>query len=103
MGKHGIGCGHSPGGRRIEQRAARNPQSGIVGTDHQHLLSPAPEHFNQACDWLAKPECALRSADALHLAIAFGGGCKQFVSFDQLLGVAARKLGLAYLLLKPKK
>ena len=68
-----------------------------------HLLSPVPAHFHQACDWLAKPECALRSADALHLAIAFGGGCKQFVSFDQPLGVAARKLGLAYVLLKPKK
>jgi len=68
-----------------------------------HLLSPAPEHFNQACDWLAKPDCALRSSDALHLAIAFGERCRQFISFDQPLGVAAKKLGLSCLLLRPKK
>ena len=71
-------------------------------TANFHLLAPAHEHFLLACDWLAKPECALRSADALHLAIAFGGGCKQFVSFDRPLGATAKKLGLPFLALKPK-
>ena len=67
---------------------------------HFHLLAPAPEHFYQAGEWLAKPECALRTGDALHLAIAFGHGCKQFASFDQSLGAAARKLKLSVDLLK---
>ena len=65
---------------------------------HLHLL--APEHFYQAGEWLAKPECALRTGDALHLVIAFGHGCKQFASFDQSLGAAARKLKLSVDLLK---
>jgi len=65
-----------------------------------HLLVPAHEHFIRAGEWLAKPECALRSADALHLAIAFGHGCKQFVSFDLALGAAAKKLGLPVVALK---
>lgn len=67
-----------------------------------HMLGPAHEHFLLACEWLAKPECALRGGDALHLAIAFGHGCKQFVSFDRPLGAAAKKLGLPFLALKPK-
>lgn len=65
-----------------------------------HLLAPASEHFIQAGEWLSKPECALRSGDALHLAIAFGYRCKQFASFDQSLGAAGRKLLLPVLILK---
>ena len=71
-------------------------------TANFHLLAPAQEHFLLACEWLAKPECALRGGDALHLAIAFGHGCKQFVSFDRPLGATAKKLGLPFLALKPK-
>ncbi len=67
-----------------------------------HLLAVAQEHFHRAADWLANPACALRSGDALHLAIAYAHGCKQFVSFDQPLGAAAKKLGLPFLVLKPK-
>jgi len=44
--------------------------------------------------WLARPECASRSSDALHLAVAFGYGYKQFITFGQPLAAAARKLGL---------
>ena len=65
-----------------------------------HLLAPSPEHFSAAGDWLARPECALRSSDALHLAVAFGYGCKQFITFDQPLAAAARKLGLPVAVLK---
>ena len=67
-----------------------------------HVLAPAQEHFRQAGEWLAKTECALRAGDALHLAIAFGHRCEQFVSFDQPLGAAAKKLGLPFLTLKTK-
>ncbi len=67
-----------------------------------HLLAPAQEHFLQAGEWLAKTECALRAGDALHLAIAFGHRCEQFVSFDQPLGAAAKKLGLPFLTLKTR-
>jgi len=67
---------------------------------HFHVLAPTPAHFDQAGEWLAKPECALRSGDALHLAIAFGYGCRQFATFDKPLGAAARKLRLPVLLLK---
>lgn len=67
-----------------------------------HLLPPAQEHFLQAGAWLSKTECALRAGDALHLAIAFGHRCEQFVSFDQPLGAAAKKLGLPFLTLKAK-
>lgn len=66
-----------------------------------HWLVPTPEHFQQASGWLVNPACALRSSDALHLAIAFGHGCKQFVSFDRPLGAAAIKLGLPVHILKP--
>ncbi len=66
-----------------------------------HTLAPAEGHFLKACDWLAHPECALHSGDALHLAIAFGHQCRQFVTFDQPLGAFARKLNLPVLVLKP--
>ena len=66
-----------------------------------HQISPTPGNFTQASDWLASPECALRSGDALHLAIAFGHQCKRFATFDQPLGAAARKLNLPVDVLKP--
>ncbi len=59
-----------------------------------HTLVPNEDDFARARDWLANPTCALRSGDALHLAIAFGHGCVEFVSFDRPLGAAAKKLGL---------
>lgn len=65
-----------------------------------HMLAPSPEHFTTAGGWLARPECALRGADALHLAVAFGHGCKQFVTFDRPLAAAAKKLGLPVAVLK---
>jgi len=71
-----------------------------AATTSFHVLAPLPEHFTVAAGWLARPECALRSGDALHLAIAFGSGCKQFVTFDQPLGAAARRLGLPVAVLK---
>jgi uncharacterized protein len=77
-------------------------QFDAAAADHFHWLAPTQEHFQRASGWLANPACALRSGDALHLAIAFGHGCKQFVSFDQPLGAAAKKLGLPFLVLKPK-
>jgi uncharacterized protein len=77
-------------------------QFDAAASAHFHWLAAAQEHFLRAGDWLANPACALRSGDALHLAIAFGHGCKQFVSFDQPLGAAAKKLGLPFLVLKPK-
>ncbi len=64
------------------------------------LLAPLHEHFIYAGEWLKKPDCSLRSADALHLAIASGSGCRNFVSFDSGLGAAARKLGLPVRILK---
>ena len=67
---------------------------------HFQVLVPAPEHFVRAGHWLADPDCALRSGDALHLAIAFGHGCDQFVTCDQPLGAAARKLKLNVKVLK---
>ncbi len=66
-----------------------------------HMLAPSADHFVRARDWLARPECALRSGDALHLAIASGYHCNQFVTFDQSLGASARKLNLPVLVLKP--
>ena len=71
-----------------------------AATNSFHMLAPLPEHFTAAGGWLVRPECALRSGDALHLAVAFGCGCKQFITFDQPLGAAARKLGLAVAVLK---
>ena len=59
-----------------------------------HSLVPLEQHFDQASDWLANLDCGLRSGDALHLAIAFGHGCREFVSFDRPLGASARKLRL---------
>lgn len=59
-----------------------------------HSLVPLEPHFVQARDWLINPGCSLRSGDALHLAIAFGHGCREVVSFDQSLGAAAKKLKL---------
>lgn len=70
-------------------------------TSALHMLAPAADHFVKARDWLAHPECALRSGDALHLAIAAGYNCRQFVTFDQSLGASARKLKLPVLVLKP--
>ncbi len=66
-----------------------------------HALAPAESHFLKARDWLAHPECALHSGDALHLAISFGHQCRQFVTFDQPLGASARKLNLPVHVLKP--
>lgn len=77
-------------------------QFDAAASEHFHWLAPTQEHFHHASGWLANPACTLRSSDALHLAIAFGHGCKQFVSFDQPLGTAAKKLGLPCLVLKPK-
>lgn len=71
-----------------------------AATTHLHVLAPAPEHFVRAGHWLADPDCALRSGDALHLAIAFGHGCSEFVTFDQPLGAAAKKLKLNVKVLK---
>ena len=71
-----------------------------AATNSFHRLAPSPEHFTTAEGWLARPVCALRSSDALHLAIAFGCGCRQFVTFDRPLGAAARKLGLPVAVLK---
>lgn len=65
-----------------------------------HTLVPSGGDFVKAKDWLANPECALRSGDALHLAIAFGHGCTEFVSFDRPLGAAAKKLGLPVRILR---
>jgi uncharacterized protein len=67
---------------------------------HFHVLAPAPEHFVRAGHWLADPDCALRSGDALHLAIAFGHGCTEFATFDQALGASAKKLKLNVKVLK---
>lgn len=75
-------------------------QFDAAASAHFHLLAAAQEHFLRACEWLANPACALRSGDALHLAIALGHGCQQFVSFDQPLGASAKKLGLPILVLK---
>ena len=71
-----------------------------ASTNNFHMLAPSPEHFTTAGGWLARPECALRSSDALHLAVALGYGCKQFITFDQPLAAAARKLGLPVAVLK---
>ena len=71
-----------------------------AATKFFHMLAPSPEHFTTAGRWLARPECALRSSDALHLAVAFGYGCKQFITFDHPLAATARKLGLAVAVLK---
>ena len=65
-----------------------------------HSLVPTEGDFVKARDWLASPGCALRSGDALHLAIAFGHGCVEFVSFDRALGAAAKKLGLPVRILR---
>ena len=75
-------------------------QLDLATMNNLHVLAPSVEHFTMAGGWLARPECALRSGDALHLAVAFGCGCKRFVTFDQPLGAAARKLGLPVAVLK---
>lgn len=84
------------------QCAAVMKQFDAAVLEHFHLLAAAQEYFHRASDWLANPVCALRSGDALHLAIAFGHGCTQFVSFDQPLGASAKKLGLPIRVLKLK-
>lgn len=68
---------------------------------NMRLLAPLAEHFNIANEWLAKPDCALRSGDALHLAIAMERRCSQLVTFDRAFGSAARKLKLPVIVLKP--
>lgn len=65
----------------------------VVNSD-MHCLVSIEKHFVQARDWLANPDCSFRSGDALHLAIAFGHGCREVISFDRPLGAAARKLRL---------
>ena len=65
------------------------------------MAAPAHEHFVRAGHWLANPDCALQGADALHLGIAFGNGCSEFVTFDQPLGASGRKLKLNVKVLKP--
>jgi predicted nucleic acid-binding protein len=66
-----------------------------------HFVVPDVAHFEAASRWLASPDCAMRSGDALHLAIAFGGGCTEFLTFDRPLAAAAKRLHLAVRLLTP--
>ncbi len=68
---------------------------------NMRLLTPLAEHFDIANRWLAKPDCALRSGDALHLAIAIERQCSQLVTFDRSFGSAAKKLKLPVVVLKP--
>lgn len=65
------------------------------------VLAPSAQHFDIANEWLTKPDCALRSGDALHLAIAMERRCSQLVTFDRSFGSAARKLKLPVVVLKP--
>ncbi|MFN0159865.1 MAG: type II toxin-antitoxin system VapC family toxin [Burkholderiales bacterium] len=58
------------------------------------MLAALDEHFKTAREWLASSDCALGSNDALHLAIAFGHGCKSVVTFDRTLVSAAKRLKL---------
>ena len=68
---------------------------------NMRVLAPSAEHFDIANEWLANPDCALRSGDALHLAIATERRCSQLVTFDRSFGSAARKLKLPVVVLKP--
>ena len=68
---------------------------------HFQMLTPSLEHFVRAGYWLADTDCALHGGDALHLGIAFGHGCSEFITFDQPLGASARKLKLNVRVLKP--
>lgn len=65
----------------------------LVGTNFR-MLAASDEHFKTAREWLANADCALGSNDALHLAIAFGHGCRSVVTFDRTLVSAARRLKL---------
>jgi predicted nucleic acid-binding protein len=66
-----------------------------------HFIAPEPRYFETASDWLTRPECALRSGDALHLAIAFGGQCGEFVTFDKPLAAVAKRMSLPVKVLRP--
>ena len=61
---------------------------------NRHVLAPVNDHFILANEWLTKPDCSLRSGDALHLAIAVANRCRDVVTFDRPLGAAARRLKL---------
>ena len=66
-----------------------------------HMLAPSVDHFAIANEWLAKPDCALRSGDALHLAIATDNACHSLVTFDRAFGAAAKKLKFPVVVLDP--
>lgn len=94
----------------VRVRRAALPRSAGIAAMHRlksaikvnlHMLAPSADHFGMANEWLAKPECALRSGDALHLAIATDTGCHSLVTFDRAFGAAAKKLKLPVVVLDP--
>ncbi len=62
-------------------------------------LSLQDEHFRLACHWLALWNTALRSFDALHLALTATGGMT-IVTADQQLARSAEALAVPVLFLK---
>jgi predicted nucleic acid-binding protein len=58
------------------------------------LRSLDRERFRQAAALLHDPVLALRAGDALHLAAALHGHCRELASFDSRMSRAAEALGL---------
>ncbi len=59
------------------------------------LLPVASNDFPSAASLCLRPGAALRSGDALHLAVALRSGCKAMLSFDGTLNRNAQACGLA--------
>jgi len=63
------------------------------------ILTPGPEDFALAGEYLSRFDAGLQAGDALHLAIASNNNAQRMYSLDQALLKSARKLKIAVQLL----
>lgn len=78
-----------------EQRAFSAFQNTIL-QGHLTVLAVDSRHFTEASNLIAMlPDCALRTLDALHLAVATDAGLGGIATADQGFADAAAALGLA--------
>lgn len=69
-----------------------------IGDNRFRRLTPRIRHFELAADWLGRFSTALRSLDALHLALASDAGLT-LLTADQVLASAAAHFGVSCQLL----
>ena len=84
----------------LKRRAALKPATAKVTiaafeaeVDRSFVILPIDDGvWDLVASWLRDPDCALRAADALHLAVAVRSGSSHIVTFDERFARAARKL-----------